>query len=361
MKLLHHALAFFIFFVFPCLPPAAHAGSETSTTPGDFVLKREWELDIGKGITAPPAAIGTKLLALTTDGWAVMIDCARGSILWRERVGYGFDSAPLVSDTLAFVVSEGAKRYLACLSLHSGKRKWKIDAGSLRAGPLLVPNGLVMLEAGDSLRFFRTSHPSPGWSAPLLGPCLEEMHLAGERVMVACTDSIFTFDARSGALAESAEADDLSSFVPLEDGSGVLLVHEDGGVQLLDRELDRSIWSARVEAAPRHHLGVDGAKAYVSSGGKLSCFETGGGALLWETRLSSPIAGPPCVSQETLALSTVDGVLALLSPDTGEVRATQDLGEPVAIAPVVCAGNLILATQRGRLVSFRAEDAGGSR
>jgi outer membrane protein assembly factor BamB len=280
--------------------------------------------------------------------------------MWRERRGYGFDSSPLVTDSLAFVVSEGNKRHLTCLSLFTGKKKWSFEMGSLRAAPLAFPAGLVILESGDVLGLFRTFPPSPGWSHELPGPCFGGMHKAGDDVLVACGDSIFTFDAFSGARSAGMEASKVSSFLPLS-GGGILLVRRDGELSLVDSGSHRAIWSARIDAAPAYHMSVEDRRIYISSGETLSCLGSEGGDVLWETRFPAPPAGAPCVVGDILALSTLEGKILLLSPLSGEVLSTLDLKVPVESPPVVCAGTLVAASRHGRLVAFGRVHEGGGR
>jgi outer membrane protein assembly factor BamB len=347
-------------FLLALARPAVAAPPDTvAASPAQAILlEREWELEIGRGFTAAPVSIGAKLLALTTDGWAAMIDCMKGEVVWRERRGYGFDSRPLVTDSLAFMVSEGNKRSLTCLSLSSGRKEWSFDMGGMRAAPLAVPAGLVILETGDVLGLFRTHPPSPGWSHELPGPCLEEMHAVGDNVLVACGDSIVAFDARNGERSGSMEAAQVSSFLPLPD-SGILIMRRDGELTLVDAELPQAIWSARVDAAPAYHMSVEGRQIYISSGERLSCFGSEQGELLWQARFPAPPAGAPCVFGDLLALATLEGKIRLLSPVTGEVLSTLELGEPLETPPVVCVGTLVAATRKGRLIAFRRMNAEG--
>lgn len=360
MKLSHLASAVFLLAI-PCSLSPARAEIEEETARGTSALEREWDVETGRGITAQPAVAGARLLALTTDGWAVLVDCDAGEIVWKGRSAYGFSLPPLVADSVAFVVSEGAKRYLACLSLGTGERKWKRDVGRLRAGPLAVPDGVLLLEEGDSLKILAGpgSRPGRGWSRALRGPCLPEIHVMDGNLFVACGDSIFFFDSRSGALLGRVEVGPVSTFCPLEDEKGILLVRRSGEIVLFGPEFGETIWSARVSSSPRHYLTVETSRIVASAGERLSCYEAEGGDLLWEASFSAPIAGAPCALSGFLALVTVEGRLHLLAADTGEVLAEARVGEPVQTSPVSCAGKLVIATLKGKLVSFTAGNAGG--
>ncbi|MFQ6104888.1 MAG: PQQ-binding-like beta-propeller repeat protein, partial [Candidatus Glassbacteria bacterium] len=295
-----------------------------------------WEVVIGKGLTARPEALGERVFALSSDGWAALVDCERGEILWRERAGYAFNSPATIIDNVAYAVSQGAKRFLTAVSLDSGKSLWKHKTGYLKSGPIRVGKGLAILESDGVLKRFDLQGPTLRWWASLGKPCLNKLFKIGENLLVCCADTIFSISADNGEIKERYYSGSLVSFHPLGQGDGILVVRRRGEVALMDADREESIWSINLAPSPVYHVTASGGVLLITAGSDLTCLVPENGEVVWKDRLPSPAAGPPSIRDDLLAITTVHGGLFIYEKASGKIIKKQELGQPVSSPPVMC-------------------------
>ena len=317
----------------------------------------EWEIEIGKGMTAPPAVLGERAFALGTDGWAVLINCRSGEILWRERAGRSFTSSPVAIDSVIYLTSQGGKRFLAAVSLTTGETLWKTDIGVLRAGPVKTEHGLILLEADGTLKCLNTSSPALLWSANMDKPCLDEIYVTDKKLLASCGDTIYSIGSKDGLIDRRFYVENLESFQPLTDGAGLLIIRRNGETELLETGTAEIIWSAVLDAAPGYHVTVSDNMAFLSSGSRLTCLGMEGGQTLWVVDLSSPVAGPPDLSGTLLAVTTVHGGLYIFDQSSGQQIDDHELRQPINTPPVFCKDRILISTQLGKLLSITMKTA----
>jgi outer membrane protein assembly factor BamB len=341
---------FVLVFSFLLLPAASGAGEpDPGMQAAQNLRKTEWEVEIGKGMTARPAVLDKRALALSTDGWAVLVDCENGGIIWRERVGHSFISGPVTFGSIAYVASQGSKRYLAAVSLMSGATLWRTDIGMLRAGPVRTETGLVLLESNGTVECFDTARPLLLWSTVLNVPCAGTIYSDDESIFAACGDTVYAIESGGGRIEQKFSFEELASFHPLT-GGGVLAVSRNGRTALLDPETGAITWSTAIEAASEYHISVSHDTAVVSSGSRLSCLETGTGQILWMDNLPSPVAGPPDMEAGWLAVTTIHGGLYFIDQSSGDQVDSCEWKQPVSSPPVMCDDRILISTQLGKLM-----------
>jgi outer membrane protein assembly factor BamB len=349
-------LFIFVSVLISMTPNASSYESEQIETITADIQQTRQEAEIGKGVTAQPEVLGERVLVLSSDGWAVLVSCSSGKILWRERAGYGFDTSPATIGNFGYVASQGNKRYLASIALPSGKTMWKTDCGDLRAGPVAVDNGLVILESDGTLQCFDNSNPTLRWSTPIGKPCLDRLFVSGDRLLACCADTVLSVDAFDGIVEWGYHFEYAETFHPAGSGDEILLVRRGGEVVLLSLDTEDILWSTTVEPSPNYHLAISDSMAFITAGSRLNCLNTENGRTLWQVKLPSPASGPPLVSGNLLAVTTVHGGLYLYETGSGGPLGELELGQPVSSSPVMCSGRIYVATQLGKLISFSFED-----
>ena len=317
----------------------------------------EWEVEIGKGMTAQPVVLGERAFALSTDGWAVLINCRSGERLWRERAGRSFTSRPVVIDSVIYVASQGGKRFLAAVSLTTGATWWKTDTGVLRAGPVKTDAGLILLEVDGTLKCLDTSYPALLWSTQMDKPCLDEIYVTDKNLLASCGDTIYSIRSEDGLIERRFYVENLESFHPLTDGTGILIILRNGETALLDTGTEEIIWSTFLDAAPGYHVTMSTSTVFLSSGSRLTCLGTEGGQTLWMADLMSPVAGPPDISGTLLAVTTVHGGLYIFDQSSGQPIYNHELRQPINSPPVFCTDRVLISTQLGKLLSVKMKTA----
>src|SRR5262249_10427146 len=83
----------------------------------------------------------------------------------------------------------------------------------------------------------------------------------------------------------------------------------------------------------------------VDTGAQLMAITRSDGKILWTTRLTSAKTwSGPVLAGGQLWLTSNKGHLVTVEPTTGKLIATQDLGAPIYIAPVVAGGRMFVFT-----------------
>lgn len=326
---------------------------------GSLTLSQNWKTGVGKGVTVTPVGFGGSIVALSSDGWASMLDAATGGIIWKERAGYGFDAPPAVVGNTVIVASQGNKRYLSALSVMSGQTIWKKDLTNVRAGPLPAGGGLVVLESGGLLRSIETGRLGPGWERQLGGACLDKIFAAGDdgdRILACCDDTVYSVNAANGSVVSRLPVYNAAAVLPGGPGE-VFTVKRSGEVELRSIESGATSWSTATKASSIYHLarGEEAGLLAVTSGTELFILSANRGELLWDRRFRSPLAGPPLITDTYLAVTTLAGDIELLDPETGTLLFRDELGEPVGTAPTIHDDRLLVTTHEGNIVAFTVD------
>jgi outer membrane protein assembly factor BamB len=77
------------------------------------------------------------------------------------------------------------------------------------------------------------------------------------------------------------------------------------------------------------------------------------GKIQWSAKLSgSNIWSGPVLGGGKLWLTSAAGQLVSVEATTGKVSSTQDLGQPVYIAPIIAAGRMFVLTDKAKLMAL---------
>ncbi len=353
--LLFNSLSLLIVTAHPC---AAESSTNTPSTPD--LRQTEWEVEIGKGLTVRPEVENEKALALSTDGWAALVDCRQGNIIWRRKAGYGFISRGVMIEDVVYVVSQGNKRFLAAVSLQTGETLWKTKCGRISSGPVKAGNTLVILESSGLLKCYERSSSDLRWTADTGAPCLDALFVNGDRIFTSCTDTFYVIDSKTGARRRSIHFEDAEVFHTIDGGDNILAVRQSGEVCLIQIDTGESLWSIKIPSAAVYFVTVedDSNVACVTAGRDLNIIRLETGEILWRYRLPSPATGPPALTSDFLTVTTIHGGLYIQDLGSGSIISSIELGQPLDSSPVISSGRVYVATQLGTLVSFPIDEDG---
>ena len=112
------------------------------------------------------------------------------------------------------------------------------------------------------------------------------------------------------------------------------------------------LWSLTVASIQQPWVAGDSVFV-VDTGGQLIAITRNDGKIRWATKLPGNGAwSGPVLAGNRLWLTSSKGQLVGVEPANGKVAATQDLGTPVFIAPVVAGGRMFVLTDNARLLAF---------
>lgn len=133
---------------------------------------------------------------------------------------------------------------------------------------------------------------------------------------------------------------------------GVVAIKPDGEGDLTSRITWREKTGVPEVPSP---LLYEGRLYLIRNGGILSCLDAETGALLYRTRIGAPGAyfSSPVASKGAIFFASAEGVVTILAPgETFQVRARNDLVEPIYATPAIAGGTIYVRTA-GHLYAFR--------
>lgn len=275
------------------------------------------------------ASDGSRIYATTAFGDAVALDAASGNEVWRQSFEQPLRGAPTVADGRLYFVTISNDVY--AVNSADGSTVWRFQglgeqAAIIASSSPAVAAGFVVVPttAGD-LAAFRADDGALAWAEPLTS---------------------------TNPLSSLANLNDISGRPVIADGQVYAIAHSGRmGAYLLST--GEQIWAQDISGTQTPWLA--GGYAFVISGrNTLAAIQRSDGAVRWTASLpgGGVWSGPVLGGGRLIAVSS-KGTLANISPQTGEVLSTMDLGEEFYIAPVIANGTIYLLADSGRLTALR--------
>jgi outer membrane protein assembly factor BamB len=273
------------------------------------------------------AADGGRIYAASGLGTVVALDPGSGKRLWEKQLGAPVRSSPTTALDRIFVVTSGGRSF--CLSAIDGTELWAVRGLPQQAS--LVLNSSPAVE-GDVVVV-----PYPSGDVVALkvldGSAVWSENLARNR-----TTSQLT------SLSDAAR--------PVIDGGTVFAIGHGGRMVATNAVSGDRIWSLNLPGTQAPW--VAGESVFiVDTAGQVMALTRREGKIQWTTKL--PGGGTwsgPILAGGVLWLTSSKGQLAGIDATTGRVTGSQDLGDPVFIAPVVAQGRMFVLTDNAKLISL---------
>ncbi len=296
----------------------------------DAAAGRElWRGQAGAPLSAGVGSDGRTVAAVTVTNELVAIEAGR--VLWRNRLGVGVFTPPLVAGGRVFVL--GADRSLSAFDAASGARLWQQnrpgDALSLRQAG-------VLMALGDTL-------------------------VAGQQGRIA------GIDPNSGALrwdsviASPRGTNEIERLVELvagvsRQGSQLCVRAFQAAVGCVDTVRGTTLWT-RAAAGSEGVAGDDSLLFGTEATGRVQAWQRTSGELAWNSdRFLHRGLTAPVVVGRSVVFGDAAGFVHLLSRQDGSVlnRLATD-GSGLAAAPVLAGDTLVAVTRKGAVFGWRPE------
>lgn len=273
------------------------------------------------------AADGGRIYAGTGYGYVVAFDARTGSKLWEKNVESPVRTSPTAAAERVFVMTKEGLVY--CLSGSDGSELWVFRGMAERASmlsnasPAVEGDIVVVPYPTGELIALSVSAGRPVWSESL---------------------------ARARTASSMAAMSDTSR--PAIDGGTVFAVGHAGRMVATTQNTGERVWSLTVPSnqAPW----VAGESVFVvDTSGQLMAITRRDGQIQWTVKLpgASNWSGP-VLAGNRLWLTSNKGTLVGVDAATGRVETTQDLGQPIYIAPVVAGGRMFVLTDKAKLIAL---------
>lgn len=308
----------------------AVAGADGVVTSLDAISGAEiWRAHVGAQIAAGVGSDGRFAAVVTRENELVVLDGGREG--WRAKLSAQSFTAPLVAGARVFVLT--ADRAVTAFDAQTGRRLWT----QLRPGdPLVLRQSGVLLAVNDTL--------VAGLSGRLLG-----------------------FSPLTGAvrwdapIAQSRGTNDIERLVDLvgrvaREGDVVCARAFQSAVGCVNAERGTLLWTKPASG----FVGVHGDGKHVfgiEADGKLIAWRLSDGERAWVFEgLRHRNLTAPVVVGRSIAVGEDNGTVHLLSREDGSALTRMDTdASPIAAAPVLAAGTLIVVTRRGGVFGFKPE------
>lgn len=334
-------------------------------------LVRLWQTNVGNAgdFTFSPAVVGGSVYAAARDGTLARFDGERQ--VWRVSVGQTV-SGGVGSDGKLVVVGTPKGEVLA-FDAKTGREKWKTRVSSEVLSAPAVADSLVVVRSGDSRIFgFEAADGKRRWVFQRSTPTLSLRSNVG----VLLTDSVTLAGFPGGKLIAMANnngaavwevavalpkgstelervADITSS--PVVSGNAVCAAAYQGRVACFDTRTGNMLWSRELSSSVG--LDMDSRNVYVSDDmGAVHALDRTSGASVWkQDKLSRRGVSRPLALERQVAVADYQGVVHLLRREDGAfaARATTD-GKAVRADPVRFGSGLLVQTEGGGIHALEA-------
>jgi outer membrane protein assembly factor BamB len=307
--------------------------------------ERLWSVDLAPDYDEDDSILGGgvayedgRLVVSTGFAQVVALDAKTGKELWRTPVTAPMRSAPTINGGRVFVVTVDNKGI--ALALSDGRLLWT-HAGVEEVTSLLVgaspavDNGVVIMAyTSGEVTALRVDNGVPLWSDSII---------AARR-----TDA-------------SANLADIGAR-PVIDGNRVFVVGHSGLMVALDMRSGDRAWE--VEMSGMSQPWVAGRYLFAITGeSQLVAIDNTNGRVVWTLQLAPWVDledetdrivwSGPTLASDRLIVTGSHGVLLSVSPYDGSVLGRVDLSSGVALPPAVANNTLYFLTDDADIVAFR--------
>lgn len=345
-------------------------------------LKRVFSVDAGRGsdsdgrLTASPIVVGGRVYVLDSEAVVRALAADRGGVLWTTslvpegRDGEGAFGGGLASDGARIYATTAFGEVLA-LEAATGAIIWRQKFDSpIRGAPTVADGRIHFVTIANEVNAVSTADGASLWrfqgtgeSASILASSSPAV-AGGVAVLPHTTGELSAFSAGDGrllwseALASSdplkgaANLNDIAARPVISDGQ-VYALAQSGRLAAFLASTGAQIWSQDISG--NQTPWVAGEYVFILAGRKsLVAVQRSSGGVRWITDLpgSGVWSGPVIGGGRLIAVSS-EGRLANISPQTGQVMSTMDIGSGVFIAPVIANGTIYLLTDDAKLIALR--------
>lgn len=350
-----------------------------------------WRSGIGAGagggsrLLAGPVVAGGRVYAVDADGMTTAVDAATGAEVWQfypddvEEVDRLAGGAVVFAEGRLFVVTGNGMVY--GLDAAAGTELWRRQIKApIRSAPTVAQGHVLVSTADGQLYAFDTAAGELLWQhaglfepTGLLGgasPAVADgivvaAYASGEVVALSLdngqqlwSDTVLR---PRRTLAIGTIADIVGD--PVISGGRVFVAGVSGEMAALDLERGVRLWTAELTSIQTPWI-AGNFIFMLTERNEVVCMVDQGGRIRWVSTLPTLVdpentesrqirwTGPILVS-DRLLLASSEGEVVTVSPFTGEVLATTEIGDGVSVPAAVADGTVFLLTDGAQLVALR--------
>lgn len=276
-----------------------------------------WWIKLSSALTAPPLAVGQRILVGTRDGVVRLLNAADGATQWELQAGSFVDRPfQVIGDRVYFST---ISQQVFSVSIKDGSRQWIYDAA--RPSALLVQTGAGLLVSGDKLYFgssdgvihcmdrqsgrLNWSYKVEAKGSSRFRDIVGQLALIDSSLLVSSySGEIVSLDL-SGVSVSLNWRRSLSGITTSFFQNGIwYLGHLNGDFRAIDGRNGKEIWKASLGSAISGFY-VSESKVYVTGAtGAVAALKISDGSLEWFDNLDGAIHAQPIAFGNTLYIPT---------------------------------------------------------
>ena len=273
------------------------------------------------------------VFAATSFGEMVAMNAKTGKILWRKELGAPMRIAPTVFGANLYIIN--INNELLCISPENGEVKWRHSSIREATGILGAANPAVaggMIVAGFSSGEVRALNLQSGfltWNDVITPP-----------THIDTVSSIADIRAR-----------------PVISGNTVYIISHAGRTTAYDLDTGYRRWT-RNFGGIRTPAVSNGNLFMVTNQQELICIKGSTGQIRWSVKLpqldsEKVLWAGPVLTSRGLALAGSNGFIIFVDPRSGKIMHRVEVGEPIALSPVVANKTMYILSESGTLFAYQ--------
>jgi outer membrane protein assembly factor BamB len=351
---------------------------------------RAWSVGIGEGssgqvrLTAQPVVADGRVYTLDTDGEVRAFDANNGNRIWSAEVVPEDEDDGVIGGGVSYdggrlFVATGAAEILA-LDAATGNEIWRQSVSSpLRTGPTVTAGRVFAVAVDNQIHVLAADDGRELWtfagiteSAALLGN--GSPAVAGDIVVAPFSSGeLVALRIENGrpiwndSLLSVRRVNAVSSLAdirgnPVIDRGKVFAISHAGRMLAIEQRTGVRIWDKNVGGIETPWSAGD-FLFVLTTNEEIVCLSSRDGRIRWVQplpRYEDPEDKDelifwvgPLLASDRLILGSSNGKLLSMSPYDGSIIGLLDVGEPIAVPPVIANGTLYVLTEDGDLIAYR--------
>ena len=275
------------------------------------------------------ASDGARIYATTAFGEALALDAGSGSIIWRKSFDGPIRGAPTVADGHMYFVT--ITNEVDAVSTADGSSLWRYQG------------------TGESASIIESSSPA------VAGGIVVLPHTTGDIAAFSAADGRLLWSealSASDPITGAGNLNDVAARPVMADGQ-VYAVAQSGRLAAILAKTGSPVWGQDISG--NQTPWVAGEYVFMISGRKnLVAVQRTTGGVRWISELpGKTVWSGPVMGGGRLIVVSAEGALANISPQTGKLMSTMDLGTGVYIAPVIANGMIYVLADDATLIALR--------
>jgi len=297
---------------------------------------------------------GGIVLTLTKKSTLYAFDRHSGQLIERTQLDELACSPPLVTGGKAklLVLSElGRRPRMSAFERHSGARRWSTDGVSCT--PAIATGDTVYMSTREGLAAISAHDGQELWHWESNAPISSAPTVSGLQILAGDSEGTLTaLDASSGKMLWHVEMDAGIRTRPAAKGNRIYVASASGLVYGFDTDGDE-IWRTQLGGLLTPGMALSDHSLVVGCvDGMMYGLDPSSGAILWQFETEGIVRSTPVATATTVYGASNDGTVYGLDAKSGSVVWRHELGTPVVEPLVLGTGQLIVAAESGVLYAF---------